>query len=240
MLVVDTREDQVIPKMLKEKGADFKLDMLNFGDYLVLGVEEKFVIERKTPLDLLLSAEHERIWDQLKGLEKFDGYKKILLLEGEFSKEYILTHYSIEFLWYQAKYHLKDFDRSYNRYMGILTAIAKSWNVNIISMQDKNATVQFLMTLNAKVGEPQSDVAYVSTVPKKGRRGSDQESIDVLAAIDGIGGEKARNLLKEFGTLKKIFGATEQKLTGVVGEKIAKHIVELRGSQFGNEQGNQD
>ena len=59
----------------------------------------------------------------------------------------------------------------------------------------------------------------------------------VLTGIPGIGVVIARNLLSTFGTLRRVFSASEEELQSVegVGPQIAKRIVEFATREYGEE-----
>ena len=78
-LIVDSREPQRVLNEFNKKKIQYKIDTLNFGDYIVLG-NPSVVIERKNIFDFFNSLDDNRIWKQLRGLEKYVGYRKVLLI----------------------------------------------------------------------------------------------------------------------------------------------------------------
>jgi ERCC4-type nuclease len=211
MIVVDSREPASIVKSLKEDLPDFQFDTLVYGDYLIIGEDVKYVIERKSVLDLFNSITDGRLWDQLKGIEKYQGFHKILLIEGNIAQA---MHINSKI--------------TFPRWVGVKTTVVKAWgDVSIIQTSSQSETVLFLKSLDKKVEQPVEKVVVSSYNISKNGRTLDQEAVDVLSAFGKIGGEKAHSLLKYFHTLNGVFNAKPTKIEELVGAAVSKHFIEV-------------
>lgn len=211
MIIVDSREPASIVKSLKADLPDFQFDTLVYGDYLLIGSDEKYVIERKAVLDLFNSISDGRLWDQLKGMEKYQGFHKILLIEGNIAQA---MHINTKI--------------TFPRWVGVKTTVVKTWSdVSIIQTSSQSETILFLKSLDKKLEQPTEKIIASSYNITKNGRTLDQEGIDILSAFGKIGGEKAHSLLKYFHTLFGVFNAKPAKIEEVVGSAVGKHFIEV-------------
>jgi Fanconi anemia group M protein len=69
-----------------------------------------------------------------------------------------------------------------------------------------------------------------------GRKGLTKSELQqfIVESLPSVGPSLAKNLLKEFGSVKKVFNASEKKLMKVekIGEKKAKAIREIIEAKF--------
>ncbi len=245
MLIVDSREDQKIIKELKFKGIEFQVDALNYGDYILLGEDAKIVIERKSITDFMSSVVDGRIWQQLKGLEQYKDYQILIVIEGFYDygiirKNVALSNTVQPYLSYWRQY--MSFTPA--RFIGTLTSIIKSWhNVSIVVVGDKphgwkpeqteqdygksRQFIDFIISLNEKIGKPEEGGIWVGNTVQKKNRTLEEETIDVISTFGGIGKVKSTELLKKFGSVKKIVSAKKEKLAEIVGDKTAEHLLEV-------------
>jgi len=217
MILVDTREPERITKKLVEEVGEkeVRFETLPYGDYEIIGTTKHFLIERKDIFDLFKSVETGRLWEQLKGLEKYDG-KRILIIEGS--------------IWF-AKKMRKEY--SFARYVGIKTSVIYGWyDITVIETSNVTETVAFLKALNTKVGTPPDGLVHSFVNYTKEGRTDEQIMLDVIKGFDGVGDALGNKLLSAFGTIKGVITAPKDKLVEVAGEKVGEHIHTISNKPF--------
>jgi ERCC4-type nuclease len=88
----------------------------------------------------------------------------------------------------------------------------------------------FLIFLNEKADKKRTFAR--PNIPKPVERTIDEERVDVLRAIRGIGEKTAIELLQAFGSVKGVIEAEYPALRAILGKK-ADHFVEVVGGRFG-------
>ena len=187
-------------------------------DYLVIGSERVYVIERKEIGDAVGSVRskrgtiRERMWMQIKRIKKIaeeyeNGYP-IVILEG--------NHF--------RKFRSKYFKLTPAQWYGMQTKIVEM-GVGLIRTWSMRETIGFLKNLDKRAGKEVDDVVTLSF--SKTLREPKDESMHVLMAITNVGAKTAKRLLREFGSPIAVFQADEKELARIVGEKLAKHIKEV-------------
>ena len=187
-IIVDTREKQsLITANLIEQKANIQHELLQIGDYLI----NDTIIERKTFPDFINSMLNKRLHKQLLEIKKYP--KHFLILEN--------FHYNYS----QFKIHE-------NAIRGMLLSIATDYQVPIIYTKNGKDTARFLI-LTAKRYEKQKSQNTIRQT--KSSLTLQQQKQFILEGFPGIGATIAKNLLKEFKTLKNIFNATEKELSKI-------------------------
>jgi len=209
-LIIDTREPRRMIDILLKEIPDSRVDTLAYGDFMIIGANQRFVIERKQIDDLFSSLNDGRLWAQAKGLEKFEGYKRVLLIEGNFE---------------QARKWNANITKA--RYTGTKVSMLYGWdNITVMMTEDAEETVDFLRRLDAKAGVgAQEDYTRALGFTKMGRT-PNEELIDILRGADGVGEQKAEELLTRFVSIDKITRASLKELETVLAPKDALHVFE--------------
>lgn len=208
MILIDTREPKKVFQYMDNRKIPYKTDVLAYGDYLILGTKN-IAIERKDIFDLFNSVDDGRLWEQLIGLEKYDGYQKILLVEGSLS--YAMgVRKSITFA----------------RWMGTLGSVLAGWNISVITTTNLEASLLLIQYLDKKLDGSHTAEFRKPNISKAGRT-LEEEAKDVLMAVDGIGGKTVESMLEEIGSIKDIVKAKPEKLAKVLNDKKAKHLIDV-------------
>ena len=208
LVIVDPRE-RSLARMLESMGVGVTLRVLEVGDYVV---SDRVGIERKTAddfVDSLVGAERN-IFAQLKDLAR--SYERpILILEGRDL--------------YARQVHP-------NAIRGALASIAVDFGVAIIPTADEDETVSVIAAIarreqHAGGGAPQAH-------GKKTHRTLKEQQEYLVSSIPGVGNAMAKNLLRHFGSVERVFAATEEelKVVALVGPKTAERIRELVGGEY--------
>jgi Fanconi anemia group M protein len=206
-IVVDSREyskQRRIVDMLESYGVKVLVEELEGGDYCVQG---EFLIERKTPVDLVKSVKTGRIWEQAKKLKSAVDVRPLILIEGYPTSLAKFTDWNV------ASYH------------SVQLALIFGWEIPIYYTPNWRWTADFLIQLARRAAEEGKVKIY--PVGFKPHADTPQEmKRRVVESLPGIGPKQALELLRHFGTVKNIVNATVSELREVrgIGEKKAMTI----------------
>ena len=205
MIIIDAREPEEIRKKLKAK-----TEYLVAGDYHITGERGNVAIERKTLDDFVSSIRSGRLWQQLhslKVLEEEEGFKPLVLVEGEWWKVFNFRKMNLV-QWY-----------------GLLQAITIGYGIPVIFTKNMEQTVVFLKTLANRLGRGGKYTKPV-TVKKKGRTVVEQAE-DMLCGLDLIGRKKAQEILEQY-TVKEIV-QNPRLLYNIrgIGEKVVANFIRV-------------
>ncbi len=209
MIFVDDREPENIVEILRRKGVIVKRKRLEVGDYLVKHGNHEVVVERKTASDFLNSIADGRIFTQCQRMS---------------------SKYPISFLFVvgdlDGEMEMRGFRR--DAVVAALTSIAiKNEYGQVIPLIffDNEDFCTALKTLDRRMREGEFRI-----LPRLRRdvikRNASATQVAMLTAIPGIGEEKAKRILKRFGSVQNVANAGVRELMKVsgIGEKQAKEI----------------
>ena len=210
---VDVRElgGEVVRRLASFVDVKISVSRLDVGDYIV---SDEIAIERKTVDDLASSLVDGRIFDQMKKLKS--TYKRpILLIEGE-------TPYRA------SKRGVKP-----RSLMGLVARLVAG-GLPVLWAKNPEESAEIIRLLAIKEQTDKRAIPEIKHPPAIDERAVLER---VLTGIPGIGVVIARNLLSTFGTLRRVFSASEEELQSVegVGPQIAKRIVEFATREYGEE-----
>ncbi len=159
------------------------------------------ILERKTYKDFTASIIDKRLFNQIHQMKKYPNH--FLILEG------------FDFT-YKSSLHP-------NAIRGAILSTASQ--IPIIYTENESDTAKFLITI-AKRQEKENQI-YSLRQTKSSLTKEEQKQF-ILEGFPGIGPTSAQNLLQEFKSLKKIFGATKEELKKTLDEnKIEKFLSTL-------------
>jgi len=201
VVFIDNRElKSKTAKFLFEMGLDLKPMQLDVADFQV---SERVGIERKEVNDFLSSIVDGRLFKQMLELnEHFE--KPVLILEG------------------RGLFELRDIHE--NSVRGALLSVCVDHRVPILWAESPLETAKYVAQLARR-----EQIEYDRTVQIRGGKRPDslkERQEYIVAGLPNVGTKLAKNLLKEFGSVEKIFTASETELKKVdkIGEKKAKDI----------------
>jgi ERCC4-type nuclease len=183
-------------------------------DFIIVGSERKYMVERKEVMDLWKSVQDGRLWRQLKYMEdaRGEGYVPILLVEGSLGKLFRFAE-----------------TMTPRKFMGLQLAFS-SFGVSVVQLSPKMVK-SFIKFLNEKADRKRSFER--PNIPKPIERSLDEERVDVLRAIRGIGEKTADELLRRFTTVANAVNAPEEDLREILGKKASHFIEVVRGKYNG-------
>ncbi len=206
-LIVDSRElPTAVPRELTRLGVEISGESLQIGDYIA---SEEVGIERKESGDFLQSLIDGRLFSQLNSLRS--AYRRaVLIIEGEqLTGQRAINPASI---------------------YGALASIAIRIQVPIIWTKDAEQTAQVLYRIARMEQIDENRSLRTRTGDAKS---SDAETLEyILSGFPFVDTVTSRAIFERFGTLERIFSASEKELKIVkgVGPKIAGRMKRLLGT----------
>lgn len=210
-IYVDNRESRSgVAKMLEDTGALVLLHNLEVGDYIL---SDRVGVERKTVDDFLESLINPArgLFEQISNLAR-NFARPLLILEGD------------------GLYTKRQINPKSIR--GALASIAIDFNVSIIPTRDALDTAEFLAAIAKR--EQINEKRSISLHGKKTAMMLTEQQEYVVSSISNIGPNIAEKLLKHFGSVEGVMTASVEELKKVelIGEKTAKRIREVVGSEY--------
>lgn len=215
LIFVDSREQasNVVRELSKYENVSIKVKQLEIGDYVL---SDEVIVERKTIEDFLTSMLDGRLFSQLIDLSA-NCKKPLMIVEGN----------------KQELFSLRNIHE--NAIKGALSSILLDYQIPILFSDSVKETVSYLYLIakREQLGKGKEIRLRV------GRKGLSQPELQqfVVESLPSIGPTLAKNLLKKFGSIKKLFNADEKKLmkTEKIGEKKAKEIRKLITAEYKDE-----
>jgi ERCC4-related helicase len=214
IIFVDSREQASnATKKLFDMDCKTIMKQLTVGDYVL---SEDVVVERKTIEDFLTSMIDGRLFNQLVDMRS-NYQKPLLILEG--NKNELFT--------------LRNMHK--NSIMGALSSIALDYQVPIINTKDVNETVEYIYLI-AKREQLGKDKDIKLRMGRKGLTTSEQQQF-IVEGLPLVGPSLAKNLLREFKSIKNIVNSNEKDLQNVenLGKKKAKSLRKIFDAEFREE-----
>ncbi|AFL76043.1 ERCC4 domain-containing protein [Thiocystis violascens] len=189
---VDDRESRsaVLDVLKMQTGVDVQVRRLPVGDYLI---DDRFLFERKTLIDLTLSIQDGRLFSQ--GLKLAGSpLQTALILEGT-SKGLAGSRMRREAI------------------QGALVSLTLFLGIPLLRAMDSSETAR-LMLYAVRQGRRFATGAY----PRKGRRvhGKTRLQHHILQGLPGIGPSRAKRLLERFGSIEAVVTAAPGELAQIV------------------------
>jgi len=211
VVYVDHREARSgVSTILEEMGVSVVMRTLEIGDYVV---SDRVGIERKTTSDFLSSliGGRRELFGQISDLAR-TYQRPVLILEGG-------DIYNIR------RIHP-------NAVRGALASIAIDFGVSIIMSKDAEDTAAMIAAIARR--EQQDHGREIMLHGKRSALMLPEQQEYVVSAISNIGPVVAKNLLRHFGTVAAVMGATREELMEVelVGPKTADRIREVVGGEY--------
>ena len=191
MITIDSREDSQLSKIVIHLAEKAKIDIekkwLEIGDYIV----GDCCIEAKSAADFLASVRNKRIFNQLDNMDRTYN-KNIILIYGTLDD-------AMEYL-YRTKYNSMSWRTKLKKmFVGALTSIALHTDVKPVWVDNYRTAAHIILATTEHINK---DLIIHKELPKKIK--TDDVRVDVLTEIQGVSVEKAKALLKTFGSIVEI------------------------------------
>lgn len=209
-IYADAREKgSGIIKYLVDQNVDVHVQNLNVGDFLV---SERVGVERKEVRDFVDSLLDKRLMHQVRALK--DTFAcPLLIIEGT------------DDLYAVRNVHP-------NALRGMLAWIAIDMKVPILSTKDAQDTAELLITL-ARREQEENDKDFSIRGERKPLSTKELQEY-VVSGLPGVGPQLAKNLLREFRSVKGVCTASEEELQDVenIGKKKATEIRRILDEEY--------
>lgn len=211
-VVIDNREmHSKVAEHLSNAGIKIILDNLETGDYEVGG---RILIERKTIKDFVDTLIDRDLFGQVKALSE-NSIRPILLIEGG----------SISDLYDLRNIHP-------NAVRSTIASIAADYDVSLLFTKDETETAEMIAAFAKRENNTERKPR---TLHKSKLFKSKSETAEyIISAFPDIGIKAARDILREFRTVKNVVCASKEELMKVkgVGEKTAESIVSAAEAEW--------
>ncbi|MDO5845386.1 MAG: ERCC4 domain-containing protein, partial [Methanocorpusculum sp.] len=203
VVVVDNREMQSkVVEHLSNLGAKIELENMPAGDYAA----GRVLIERKTIQDFVDTLVDRDLFGQVKALAE-SSIRPVLLIEGG----------SLNDLYGMRNVHP-------NAIRNALASIAADYDVSLLFTKDANESAEMMYAFARR--EAGGERPERSRHTSKSAKSENDAVLYILTAFPEVGPKAARDLLREFGSLRRIMAASKEDLMAVkgIGEKTAGAI----------------
>ncbi|MEM3882808.1 MAG: ERCC4 domain-containing protein [Candidatus Methanomethyliaceae archaeon] len=208
-ILVDHREKQSLTvKELLRLGAELEFRSLSVGDYVI---SECVAIERKTMEDFANSIIDKRLFEQARALRS--SYSRpLIILEGRGPLMREIREEAIT---------------------GALVSLVMDLNIPVIWVNDAIECAKIIMTIAKR--EERGDLRSISLKDRRRAKTPDEEKEYIVASLPMVEAATAKKLLSFFGSVEKVFTASERELMEVegIGPKKAKRIREVVTGAYG-------
>lgn len=205
-IVVDFREPPVMKRLLREKKNILVFEeKLNEGDYRL---DNELLVERKTIPDFCSSIKDGRLFKQVSRLVN-SKIKSCMILEGK-TKDFKKTGFKKETL------------------QAIMVSISLAFKLPILTSKNEEETLSIMLQCYKQLtNDKLSDFRYVPRIKPRFSKTNSlfKHQVHILQGFPGIGADRAAVLINHYGSLKKIFTASEtdlNKLHGIGDTTIKK------------------
>lgn len=198
-IAMDRRDPREIRDALELLGAEVELRQLPVADFVC---SDRVAVERKTRADFERSVIDQRLFEQLSRLR--ETYSSIVLIvEGPRPEAEAISRPAL---------------------LGAYSSAITSYGASIFFTLTPQATAEMVYALARYEQLSQKRPMRVSGRPKGITLAQNQRAIVEMLPL--VGPKLADQLLRRFGSVKKVFSASEKRLMKVekLGEKKAKAI----------------
>ncbi|MGM5484459.1 MAG: DEAD/DEAH box helicase [Nanobdellota archaeon] len=205
----DREKSSPVIKELIDQETDLNLERLDVADYVL---SKRVGVEYKTVQDFVQSIIDGRLLDQIRELSRF-FQRPLVIVEGT---ENI---YSVRNVHPHA-------------IQGMLATITVSYGIPILYTRTSRETAMLISTIAGREQEG-TDKSFSPHREKRGMTKKEQQEY-IVSSLPDIGPSLAPDLLGSFGSVKRVFEASEEELKNLdmMGEKKARKIRELIDSSY--------
>lgn len=224
MLIVDSRENSKLSELVLKKAHALNIQTekkwLEIGDY----VYDDVCFEAKSAVDFLGSVLSKRLWTQLDNMDRH-YQTNVVIIYGSMD-DAILTVLE------NSKSKLPPKGRAVmlrNKFLGAIGRIILDMDAKPVWVSTEEEAA-LIITGVSKI-KPFKRAAIEPQVFK--RITTDDLRIDLLTSIKGVSIKKAKDLIKEFGSIMEIGECSEFEIQAIdgIGETLAKRIISTLNSE---------
>ena len=224
MLIVDSRETSRLSKLVMQKAKALRIPCekrwIEIGDY----VYDDVCFEAKSTIDFLGSVMNKRLWTQLDNMDRH-YQTNIVIIHGDLEE-------AIDTIISNSKSNMPVGTRSImlnNKFLGAIGRIVLDTDIKPFWVKTEEEA-SLIITAVSKM-KPITRETIAPQVFK--RLTTDDLRLDMLTSIKGVSIKKAKQLIKQFGSIMEIGECSEYELQAIegIGETLAKRIISALNSE---------
>ncbi len=200
-VIADDREcrGSVLEHLRSSACFDLVVQRLSVGDYRV---DNRFLFERKTLPDLILSIESGRLFSQALRLAEIEGLRPALVLEGTFKD-------------------LQGCGMAWEAIQGALVTVSLFVGLPVLRTRSPEETVRTFL-----YAARQGRNIVQGALQRRGHRPKGKVALQryLLQGLPGVGPQRAARLLDRFGSVQAVLSAAQDELAAVAG--IGRHTAQ--------------
>jgi len=224
MLVIDSRENSRLTDLVIDKARGLNIPhekkWIEIGDY----VYDDVCFEAKSTIDFLGSVLSKRLWTQLDNMDRH-YQTNIVIIYGSL-EEAILNILA------NSRTKMPNASRRImlnNKFLGALGRIILDTDIKPVWVNSEEEAA-LIITAVSKM----KPITRDTIAPQVFKRiTTDDLRLDILTSIKGVSIKKAKELIKEFGSIMEIGECSEYQLQVIdgIGETLAKRIFSTLNSE---------
>tara|TARA_R110001592_G_scaffold302364_1_gene574277 strand:- start:3218 stop:3907 length:690 start_codon:yes stop_codon:yes gene_type:complete len=224
MLVIDSREKSKLAKLVMQKAKALNIQhekrWIEIGDY----VYDDVCFEAKSTTDFLGSVLSKRLWTQVDNMDRH--YKtNVVIIHGSLDQAIsnIIENAPTKMPIAMRAIRLN------NKFLGAIGRLILDTDVKPIWVETEEEAA-LIITAVSKM-KPITRDTIAPQVFK--RLTTDDLRLDLLSSIKGVSIKKAKELIKEFGSIMEIGECSDYQLQAIegIGETLAKRILTTLNSE---------
>ena len=224
MLIIDSRENSKLSKLVMQKAKALKIPnekkWIEIGDY----VYDDVCFEAKSATDFLGSVMSKRLWTQLDNMDRH--YKtNIVIIHGDMQEAIlnIIEHSPSKMPLGSRSIMLN------NKFLGAIGRITLDTDIKPFWVPTEEEAA-LIITAICKMKPIERDTIAPQIFK---RLSTDDLRLDLLTSIKGISVKKAKELIKQFGSIMEIGECSVFELQAIegIGETLAKRIISTLNSE---------
>jgi ERCC4-type nuclease len=224
MLIVDSRENSRLSKLVMQKAKALRIPCekrwIEIGDY----VYDDVCFEAKSTTDFLGSVMTKRLWTQLDNMDRH-YQTNVVILYGEMDE-------AIHNIISNSPSKMPIGTRTImlnNKFLGAIGRIVLDTDIKPFWVQTEEEAA-LIITAVSKM-KPITRETIAPQVFK--RLTTDDLRLDLLSSIKGVSIKKAKELIKQYGSIMEIGECSEYELQAIegIGETLAKRIISTLNSE---------
>ena len=224
MLIIDSRENSKLSKLVVQKAkalkVDYEVKWIEIGDY----VYDDVCFEAKSATDFLGSVMSKRLWTQIDNMDRH-YQTNVVIIYGDIQEAIMnVIQHSPSKIPIGTRSILLN-----NKFLGAIGRIVLDTDVKPFWVKTEEEA-SLIITAVSKM-KPLTRNAIEPQVFK--RITTDDLRIDLLSSIKGVSIKKAKQIIKEFGSIMEIGECSVFELQAIegIGETLAKRIISTLNSE---------
>mgnify|MGYP003110654332 FL=1 len=224
MLIIDSREKSTLADLVIKKAKALNIPnekrWIEIGDY----VYDDVCFEAKSTIDFLGSVMSKRLWTQLDNMDRH-YQTNVVIIHGSLDEAIlnIIENSNSKLPIVSRKLMLN------NKFLGAIARIILDTDIKpvwVSSAEDAAAIITGVSKIKPITRETIRPQVFK-------RLSTDDLRLDLLTGIKGVSIKKAKDLIKEFGSIMEIGECSEYQIQAIegIGNTLAKRIISTLNSE---------